>query len=113
MVKGRKTSPCSKGIETRRYQIQQSLLSKDIALLERDWDFIRVRDSIFYIVERHRPARKGLRPASWQRLIKFTVLKNIALIERDFEVFILWEVKKTAKNLLIFDRTLFEEGINV
>ena len=39
--------------------------------------------------------------------------KDIALLERDFEVFIWWEVKKTAKNLLIFDRTLFEEGINV
>ena len=83
----RKTSPCSKGIETYLLPFYVSAIkSKDIALLERDWDASRLNwfsktctskdiallerdwDSptttiILGLggVERHRPARKGLR----------------------------------------------------
>ena len=90
-------------------------LSKDIALLERDWDHwntLNVKIRIF--VERHRPARKGLRHACWIAIwLVFNRSKDIALFERDFVRIYFVKVKKTVKNLFIFDRTLFEEGINV
>ena len=88
----RKILPCSKGIETQ------------ILLCFRKYSY----------VERHRPARKGLRHACWIAIwLVFNRSKDIALFERDFVRIYFVEVKKTVKNLLIFDRTLFEEGINV
>ena len=59
----RKTSPCSKGIETVLFECNLSsiLLSKDIALLERDWD----KQSAYY-------------------KLSFKS-KDIALLERDWD----------------------------
>ena len=107
----RKTSPCSKGIETPFYRteyednkskdiallerdwdncrssrISLNALSKDIALLERDWDhhnrgYIHNRQT----VERHRPARKGLRQLFLFWSLIWITSKDIALLERDWD----------------------------
>ena len=61
--RGRKTPPCSKGIEStaHRFCKHGCHMSKDLALLQRDWNSGWYLIAILLYVERHRPVPKGLK----------------------------------------------------
>ena len=82
----RKTSPCSKGIETIQYAVNDESYSRKTSPCSKGIETIRVLFLLVTLlrVERHRPARKGLRRL---KLILVTTplfrSKDIALLERD------------------------------
>ena len=61
-------------------------MSKDIALLERDWDNAAIAHNTIVNVERHRPARKGLRRVKSLKVGVIARSKDIALLERDWDL---------------------------
>ena len=81
----RKTSPCSKGIETNIEGDPITLLFVERHRPARKGLRQRILVDIptNYSVERHRPARKGLRRAKGNPVIFRFASKDIALLERD------------------------------